>query len=42
MQSILYNSTDSEGDEFNNCSKLKKIVIPSSVKSINKTKYKTD
>lgn len=42
MQSVLYNSTDSEGDEFNNCSKLKKIVIPSSVKSINKTKYKTD
>ena len=31
MQSVLYNSTDSEGDEFNNCSKLKKIVIPSSV-----------
>ena len=27
MQSVLYNSTDSEGDEFNNCSKLKKIVI---------------
>ena len=42
MQSVLYNSTDSEGDEFNNCSKLKKIVIPSSVKSINKIKYKTD
>lgn len=42
MQSVLYNSTDSEGDEFNNCSKLKKIVIPSSVKSINKVKYKTD
>ena len=42
MQSALYNSTDSEGDEFNNCSKLKKIVIPSSVKSINKIKYKTD
>ena len=42
MQSELYNSTDSEGDEFNNCSKLKKIVIPSSVKSINKVKYKTD
>lgn len=42
MQSVLYNSTDSEGDEFNSCSKLKKIVIPSSVKSINKTKYKTD
>ena len=40
MQSVLYNSTDSEGDEFNNCSKLKKIVIPSSVKSINKIKYK--
>lgn len=42
MQSVLYNSTDSEGDEFNNCSKLKKIVIPSSVKNINKVKYKTD
>ena len=42
MQSVLYNSTDSEGDEFNNCSKLKKIVILSSVKSINKVKYKTD
>ena len=42
MQSVLYNSTDSEGDELNNCSKLKKIVIPSSVKSINKIKYKTD
>lgn len=42
MQPVLYNSTDSEGDEFNNCSKLKKIVIPSSVKSINKIKYKTD
>lgn len=42
MPSVLYNSTDSEGDEFNNCSKLKKIVIPSSVKSINKIKYKTD
>lgn len=42
MQSVLYSSTDSEGDEFNNCSKLKKIVIPSSVKSINKIKYKTD
>lgn len=42
MQSVLYNSTDSEGDDLNNCSKLKKIVIPSSVKSINKTKYKTD
>lgn len=42
MQSVLYNSTDSEGDEFNNCSRLKKIVIPSSVKSINKIKYKTD
>ena len=42
MQSVLYNSTDSEGDEFNNCSKLKKIVIPSSVKSFNKVKYKTD
>ena len=42
MQSVLCNSTDSEGDEFNNCSKLKKIVIPSSVKSINKIKYKTD
>ena len=42
MQSVLYNSIDSEGDEFNNCSKLKKIVIPSSVKSINKIKYKTD
>lgn len=42
MQSVLYNSTDSEGDEFNNCSKLKKIVIPSSAKSINKIKYKTD
>ena len=42
MQSVLYNSTDSEGDEFNSCSKLKKIVIPSSVKSINKIKYKTD
>lgn len=42
MQSVLYNSTDSEGDEFDNCSKLKKIVIPSSVKSINKIKYKTD
>lgn len=42
MQSVLYNSTDSEGDEFNNCSKLKKIVIPPSVKSINKIKYKTD
>ena len=42
MQSVLYNSTDSEGDEYNNCSKLKKIVIPSSVKSINKVKYKTD
>ena len=42
MQSVLHNSTDSEGDEFNNCSKLKKIVIPSSVKSINKVKYKTD
>ena len=42
MQSVLHNSTDSEGDEFNNCSKLKKIVIPSSVKSINKIKYKTD
>lgn len=42
MQSVLYNSTDSEEDEFNNCSKLKKIVIPSSVKSINKIKYKTD
>ena len=42
MQSVLSNSTDSEGDEFNNCSKLKKIVIPSSVKNINKVKYKTD
>ena len=42
MQSVLYNSTDSEGDEFNNCSKLQKIVIPSSVKNINKVKYKTD
>ena len=42
MQSVLYNSTDSEGGDLNNCSKLKKIVIPSSVKSINKIKYKTD
>lgn len=42
LQSVLYNSTDAEGDDFNSCSGLKKIVIPASVQSINKTKYKTD
>ena len=42
LQSVLYNSTDAEGDDFNSCSGLKKIIIPASVQSINKTKYKTD
>ena len=42
MQSVLYNSTDSEGDIINWCSKLKKIIIPSSVQNINTSKYKTD
>lgn len=42
LQSVLYNSTDSEDEQINGCSNLKKITIPSSVQSINTTKYKTE
>lgn len=42
MQSVLYNSTDSEGDLLNWCSKLTKIMIPASVNSIDTSRYKTD
>ncbi len=42
LQSVLYNSVDAESDQLNRCSSLKKITIPSSVQSINTSKYKTD
>lgn len=42
LQSVLYNSTDSEGDQVNWCKNLNKIVIPTSVQNVNTSKYKTD
>lgn len=39
LQAVLYCSQDYEGDPIGGCTKLESIVIPSSVESINNTKY---